>query len=430
MISSQLLQISGRIRESAFLGNISKLVSGDILAQLAAFAALPFITRIYGPEAFGLLGIFMAFSDVGAKFANLRYDIALVLPESDASAWALYRLAQRWALCFVLLVLLFSYNYRWEITGYFDVEVIAPYFPLIALMVLAIGWQGLASYWSMRMLHFKALAEASAGSALIGSAFKILAGVSGMGPAGLLLGTAVQRWLNFLFIRVRTPGSIWLHATSPGNAKRQLLQYREFPLYRMPQDVLNCCSRMLPNVLMLAFFGPLAAGFYILADRIVQLPFSLFQEAVRKVFYVKAVEAERQGGELLQLSLKLTGMLLFVIVPALALVIFCGPLAFSIIFGQAWIVSGEYARWIMVAVLANFICLPASVLIPVMKWNRFYLIFEALSSVFRLSIIALVGCNFTAQTTVMSIALCSAAVSLLLFSIVMFRLVKTGRQNR
>jgi O-antigen/teichoic acid export membrane protein len=430
MISAQLIQISGRLRGSAFLSKITKLVSGEVVAQIAAFAALPFLTRLYSPAAFGLLGVFMAVSEVGGKCASLRYDVALLLPQSDASAWALYRMTQRWALYFVLIILLFSYNLRWEISGYFGVKSIAPYFPIVALMVLAIGWQGLASYWSMRMQNFRALAEASAGSALIGSGFKLLVGVLGMGPAGLLWGSALQRWSNFLLIHWRTPRTIWLHAISPGDSQRQALQYREFPLYRLPQDVLNSFSRMQPNVLMVVYFGPLVAGFYILADRIIQLPFSLLQEAVRKVFYVKAVEFKRSGASLLPLCLKLSGLLLIAILPAVCCVMLWGPMSCALIFGPEWALAGDYTRWIMIGVLARFVSLPASVLIPVMGWNRFYLIFELLSTILRLATIVLVARTYSPQMTVMGIALSSAAVSLLLLGIVSSRLIYRDRKNQ
>ena len=430
MISSQMLQLSGRSWGSAKSSNVSKLLSAETVSYLVAFATLPFLTRLYGPAAFGVLGIFMALSELGGKLASLRYDLALVLPESHASAWALYRMAQRWALYFVLLILLLSYNFRWEISGYFRVEFIAPYFPIIALMVLATAWQSMASSWSMRMHHDKHLAEASVGSVLIGSSFKLLAGVLGMGAVGLLIGAALQRWLKFFYIRLCTPNSIWLHANSPGDAMRQAILYREFPLCRMPQDVLNCCSRMLPYVLLAVFFGPLIVGFYFLAGRMVQLPFSVLHEAVRQGFHVKALEAERSGESLIQLSLKLSGLLLASVLPVLVLALLWGPMLCALVLGEEWSVVGEYASWIMVAVLAHFVSLPASVLISVIGWNRFYLIFEIFSAIFRLFTVVVVARIYSPQITVMAIALSSAAVSLLLLCIVLLRVSQAGRQGR
>lgn len=211
---------------------------------------------------------------------------------------------------------------------------------------------------------------------------------------------------------------------------RQAILYREFPLCRMPQDVLNCCSRMLPYVLLAVFFGPLIVGFYFLAGRMVQLPFSVLHEAVRQGFHVKALEAERSGESLIQLSLKLSGLLLASVLPVLVLALLWGPMLCALVLGEEWSVVGEYASWIMVAVLAHFVSLPASVLISVIGWNRFYLIFEIFSAIFRLFTVVVVARIYSPQITVMAIALSSAAVSLLLLCIVLLRVSQAGRQGR
>ena len=70
------------------------------MEQVVGFVALPLLTRIYGPAAFGILGVFMAVSEVGGKIASLRYDVALILPERDHEAWALFRFSATFALCF------------------------------------------------------------------------------------------------------------------------------------------------------------------------------------------------------------------------------------------------------------------------------------------------------------------------------------------
>ncbi|MFT4900916.1 MAG: O-antigen/teichoic acid export membrane protein [Lentimonas sp.] len=425
MISSQILQLSGRLRGSTFLANMSKLLSGEMLAQIAGILALPFLTRLYPPEAFGVLGLFMAVTEVGGKCSSLRYDVALVLPDQHATAWALYSFSSVWAWFFSGICLVTTYPLRWEICQYFGFEMLAPYFFLIAAMVLAIGLQSLASFWAMRMQHFKALAEASAASAIFGNGFKLLAGVFGFGAGGLLLGTALQRWLNLLLIRLRTPSAIWVHSFERGESRRQASAYLEFPLYRLPQDILNSVSRMLPNVLMLTFFGPAIAGFYILADRVLQLPFSLLQEALRKVFYIKAIEVRQSPLTLLELSLKLSGLLCLGMVPVVLAVMLWAPLLCATFFGVEWVVTGEYARWIIIAVVCHLISLPASVLVPVMGWNRFYLIFEILSTAFRISVVTLVARSFSPQAAVMAIALTAAASGLLLFGIVLFRLFKS-----
>lgn len=419
MINPYFARAGARLSGSPFLGNVTRLVSGEVVAQAVGFAALPWLTRLYGPAAFGILGVFMAVSEVGAKIASLRYDVALVLPQGDREAWALLRFAAIFALCFTFVLLSASFPFRRKIAALLGVVELAPYFVLIALMMLGIAWQSLGSYWSMREKHFKAIAEASAGSAVFGNALKVLAGLLGYGPGGLLLSTALQRWANLLLLRLRTPSAIWKHSVVPGEAQLQAHAYREFPKYRLPQDTLNSFTQMVPNVLLAAFFSPAAAGFYILATRIVRLPFNLLQEAVRKVFYVKAVENRREGKSLFKLCTSMSLIIFFAILPVAFIILIWGSRFFEFVFGPEWHVAGSYAKWIIFGVLFGFTSLPSSVVIPIMGWNRFYLAYEIITTLLRLLVILFVAMTMTAPATVAAIVLSASVSSLVLTGIVL-----------
>ena len=421
-IKIQFLHASNSLRSCAFLHNVSKLVSGEVIAQAVAFASIPLLTRLYGPSAFGILGVFMALSEIGGKVSTLRYDVALVLPKEDRLAWAIYRFATLWCIVFSLLLLLCAYPFRLRLSLAFGTEALAPYFPMIALMILGIGLQSLASFWSLRGKYFGVLAKSSAGSSVIGNGCKIGAGLLGFGVGGLLFGTALQRWSNLFLIRVLTPGSIWLQQAKLGDLKRQALAYSEFPRYRMPQDALNSFSRQIPNILLASFFSPVVAGFYILATRIIRLPFSLLQEAVRKVFYMEAVESEQRGESLFRLCARMTILIAVGMLPVVCVVFIWGTVLAEAFFGHEWATTGIYAKWVILAVSCSFCSVPASVVIPILAWNRFYLIFEAVSMILRILIIIVVAMTLTADAMVATIALSTCASSFVLIGIVFNRL--------
>lgn len=418
----QRSHVANFLRSSKFLHNVSKLVSGEVVAQIVAFASIPLLTRLYSPAAFGILGVFMALSQIGGKVSTLRYDVALVLPEADRDAWALFRFSARCCIVFSLSLLLCTYPFRWDISLAFGADDLAAYFPMIALMVLGVGWQSLASFWSIRGKHFGVLAKSSAGSSLIGNSCKIGAGVFGFGVGGLMFGTVLQRWANLILIRVLTPRSIWLQQLEVGDMKRQALAYGDFPRYRMPQDTLNSLTRQIPNVLLVSFFSPVAAGFYILATRIIGLPFSLLQEAIRKVFYLEAIELEQRGGSLFRLCVRMTLLIAAGMLPIVFVVIQWGPALSELFFGLEWATSGIYAKWVIIAVTFTFCTVPASVVIPILGWNRFSLIFEAVAMILRISIILGVAMTFTVSAMVATISLTTCASSLLLIGIVFSRL--------
>src|SRR5690606_8074970 len=62
-------------------------------AQAVTMAFSPVISRIYSPEAFGVLGTFMALLNIFAPVGAFAYPVAIVLPKSDKDARGLAKLS-------------------------------------------------------------------------------------------------------------------------------------------------------------------------------------------------------------------------------------------------------------------------------------------------------------------------------------------------
>jgi len=58
-----------RTWKSKFLRSVAVVAFGTAGAQAITMAFSPVITRLYGPEAFGLLGVFMAMPQVSVPFS-------------------------------------------------------------------------------------------------------------------------------------------------------------------------------------------------------------------------------------------------------------------------------------------------------------------------------------------------------------------------
>ena len=102
--------------KSDFLKNITTLLSGTILANLIAVAIQPLLSRIYSPEEFGTFTIYLSIIGMLAPAGNLKYEGAIVLPESDRKASALL-------LASVLIS--FSFSMVWLIIFFFfDKQII------------------------------------------------------------------------------------------------------------------------------------------------------------------------------------------------------------------------------------------------------------------------------------------------------------------
>ncbi len=71
---------------SSFASDVLKLVGGTTFAQALAILAVPVLTRIYAPEAFGVAALSTAITGIVAVISGLRYELAIMLPEKDEDA--------------------------------------------------------------------------------------------------------------------------------------------------------------------------------------------------------------------------------------------------------------------------------------------------------------------------------------------------------
>src|SRR5690625_1030347 len=82
-----------KISKKQLVRNVILLASETAMTQVIVMILSPIITRLYGPEAFGLMGTFMAVVSIVAPIAALTYPIAIVLPKRDQDAKGLIRLS-------------------------------------------------------------------------------------------------------------------------------------------------------------------------------------------------------------------------------------------------------------------------------------------------------------------------------------------------
>ena len=66
--------------------NMTMLASGSILARGIGVLTAPIVTRIYSPEHFGVLSVFIAITAMLVPFGTFRYSAAVPLPKNDGLA--------------------------------------------------------------------------------------------------------------------------------------------------------------------------------------------------------------------------------------------------------------------------------------------------------------------------------------------------------
>lgn len=422
-----------RVWRSRFARNVAVVASGTAGAQAITIAFAPLITRIYGPEAFGLLGTFMAIVAVAVPAAALAYPIAIVLPRDDRDALGLARLSA--ILSFGIAVLaaaLVALGGDW-LTATLGAESVAGYMFLIPVAMLFAAWMQIAQQWLIRKKEFGVVARSAVAHSLILNSAK--SGIGWLHPVGAVLivlatlGHALHAALLFIGARRRYQAATPEVAEGPRTPLKELAhRHRDFPLYRAPQQFINAASQSLPVLMLAAFFGPAAAGFYTLGRMVMGMPATLIGKAVGDVFYPRITEASHRGEHLTSLILKATLVLSGVGFLPFAAVVAFGPWLFGLVFGSDWVHAGEYARWLSLWLFFMFLNRPAIMALPVLQAQRFHLIFTVFTITIRA--LALAGGYYLFHSDLAAVALFGISGALLNIALVVIVLFLARRYDQ
>lgn len=381
-----------QLTESKLVRNIAIVATGTAGAQAIGMAFSPVITRLYGPEAFGLLGTFMAILAILTPVAALTYPVAIVLPRSDADAKGLAKLSGGLAVgmaCLIALIFLIAGDRLVDLLG---LQAIAIFLLLIPLAMMFSAFQQILQQWLIREKKFRITAKAAVIQALIlctiqagiglfypvSAVLIVLATISnGLYAALLWLGIKNQIKINLITQQTVIEKESALSFSGIGALAKR---YQDFPIYRAPQDIINAFSQGLPILMLASFFGPAAAGFYTLAKAVMGAPSTLIGKSVGDVFYPRITKAAQDKENLFQLILKATLALTAIGFAPFTLVVAFGPWLFSLIFGAEWITAGEYARWLALFFLFNFINKPSVAAVPVLGIQKGLFLYEVFST--------------------------------------------------
>lgn len=380
-----------RLLNSSFARNVILVATGTAGAQAITLAFSPIITRLYGPEAFGLLGTFTATLAIATPIAALTYPIAIVLPKKDDDARGIAKLSLLLALTISLIVGIVFIFGEHAIAGLLGIEAIAAYLLLIPLAMFSDTLRQIMQQWLIRKKQFKISARIAITQSLLLNSAKT--GVGFVHPAGaalIVLATlghalyATQLWLG---TRRWTEPKHHIHRPTERLPKLESLAYkhRDFPFYRAPQVTINAVSQSLPVLMLAGFFGPATAGFYTLSRSVMAAPADLLGNSIGNVFFAQIAEAVNAGRDPKPYLYKATfSAFAIALIPFSIIMVWGGPI-FSFVFGNQWHTAGQYAQWIALWMLFSLSARPVIATIPVVNMQGWFLTLESIFTVLKIA---------------------------------------------
>lgn len=369
------------VSKSSFVRNVVIVALGTAGAQAITLAFTPIITRLYAPESFGQLGTFMAILVVMSPIAALTYPIAIVLPKLNSDAVKVAKLSAVIAIVIsAITAAILSIGDAW-LAQVLGMQAIEALILLIPLAMLISAFQQIGTQYLIREKKYKITAQAAILQAFsVGSSKVILGFVHPVGAILITVAIAGQAFHSvLLWLGLRQTWKTRHDATSSSETVLNIAsQYRDFPLYRAPQTVLNALSQSLPIIALATIFGPISAGLFALSKSVLAAPASLVGSSVGNVFYPKAVELEDTPDALQKLLFKSTLSLLIIGAFVFLPVLLFGPTLFSFIFGSEWEQAGGFGRFISLWMIASLAARPAISAIPILDLQKKFLLIEIL----------------------------------------------------
>ena len=364
--------------QGEFNRNVVTLITGTGLAQLIPLAVTPILSRLYPPEQFGVLALFVSIVASLSALATGRYEFAIMLPRKDVDANNIAALSITINLVVSVALFAIAFILNKPISKALGHESMASWLYVVPLAVLLNGIYSNLKYWSNRhklyflMAHRQVLQSGGTAAAQLGL------GLLRTGAGGLVIGSvagqALAAGMMTSLVRHHCP-HFWR-----GIDKRKMLalakRYRSCPQYLVPAHTLGAVSVQLPTIFINAAFGLAASGFFMLAERAVGMPLALVSASIGDVFRQEISESFLAGERCRVIFISTLKKLVAVATPPFLLLLFFAPALFALVFGEKWRVAGEYARLMCPMFYLRFISNPLSLVAIIAQKNRFEFLWQ------------------------------------------------------
>ncbi|MBC1605057.1 oligosaccharide flippase family protein [Listeria rocourtiae] len=350
-----------KVFQSLFLKNLTKVFTGNAVAQLILVGLSPILTRIFTPEDFGIFGTYASLLGIFLVISAFAYEKAIPVEEDRANTRHIVLLCMGISLVWFLSGLVLYVSTGWSVFQWMGVSVSYVVPILFGVGVFAASIQQILSYWSIRNNRYGAISFAKIAQSSVNGVAQIgLASTLTKTGVGLVTGDVLGRIAGAtnLFVRfMKQEGFSWQR----GKLRLLMKKYRRFPLLGMPSLVLNNLALQLPTLLFVVFFGVTESGQFSLTQRMVGIPIAMITTAVGQVFYGKASELQRENPQALKkVYWKLTSRLFLIFLLPMGLFAILSPMLFTWVFGSNWVMAGVYAQMLTPMFFIQLVVLPVS----------------------------------------------------------------------
>jgi O-antigen/teichoic acid export membrane protein len=372
--SIQMLSSLKHLIKGDFFKNIVTLLTGNTIGQIIGFAAIPVLTRLYTPEEFGAVALFVSIANVLAIASNGRYDMAIVPPKRNSQAFHLLIGGIGLALIFSVALFIPIAIFNEKISSAFDDLSFNKIIWLLPLLVFIVGSHKSLHFWFNRQRGYKVIATNRVAQSASQTVVKLGRSFFSTGSWGLAIGALVGEvtsWLHFMHRLIKD--DLWrFRKASFKSIKKAFNDYSNFPKFLMPMGVINAFSVNVLIFMLTAIANTTIVGYYERAWRVISMPFSLLSTSFGNVFYERMTRSENPVRLYLISYFANLAFAMVVLLP----VLLWGEQIFSFVLGRDWAIAGKVAKLIVPLTVFNYATACVSNVFSVFQRNQVLLVWQ------------------------------------------------------
>lgn len=368
------LYLSGIGRPRVALGGVARsvvLVGGaTAIGQGALILASPILSRLYSPEAFGLLSVYSAVLGVLLAVSSLRFDLAIPTALDADEAVYLLAFSVLVALASSLVLALVLLAWGPQLAAIVGASQLVPFLWLLPLGLFVASIAQAVSSWAVYHRTFPALGRMRAIQGFAQATSQAVLGVLRAGPLGLIVGDVAGRLVGTE--QLVRPLATALRSTrlELGAMRRHARERWGFARVMTVASLLNALSLQAPFLLIPSLFGLQSSGQYFLAYRVLVLPASLVAAGVSQVFFGEASSRRGDRQRLHDLALNVAVSLLVFAIPTYTIIMVGGSAMVELLLGPQWATAGLYAQIMAPSLILWSVASPISTLLLVGRRER------------------------------------------------------------
>jgi len=344
-------------------------MAGTAFANLLIFATIPILTRLYTPEEFGKLSVFLSILYTIQIIASLRYETAIPLPKKNEDAFNLLALSSIIVVLMSALILIIVTLF--PVMDFFRMPMLSKYIWLLSLSLLGMGLFQALNLWTIRTEEYQAMSRAKIMMNGGQVSYQIIFGFFHLGILGLLLGEVLGRVSGTLTYWKRIDKKEFkLKSLSFEKMFLLMNRYKSFPIVSSWSSVLGSFGTQLPVFFLAVAFDTKTVGLFFLAQKILTVPEGVLGFSASQVYMSQSAQKIGVSEEKFdQFFWDIVKKMTLMGVGIIGLVVLIAPPAIQIVFGDGWEKAGTYIQILSILYLLRIIVNPITA--------NFY-VFEAL----------------------------------------------------